>query len=138
MSILGATYIIASVMENVVRRSAEEATARDGEPHADVTGFEDRQAAAVVDAIRATSTAGAKLRASLGVDSNPPREEQDATIERLKVDLETKSVVHLCCEIVERVKVLHRESDSGGWCIQQEGGSNEVWPCPTSRALSKP
>ena len=59
-----------------------------------------------------------------------------ATIERLKVDLETKSVVHLCCEIVERVKVLHRESDSGGWCISQEGGSNEIWPCPTARAMA--
>ncbi|MBK5248109.1 MAG: hypothetical protein JJE50_01545 [Actinomycetales bacterium] len=34
------------------------------------------------------------------------------------------------------VLALHVESKSGGWCSQQEGGHNEVWPCPTMRAIT--
>jgi hypothetical protein len=66
---------------------------------------------------------------------------RDATIERMgkvaadALDLLIKERDEALATI-ERVNVLHQESKSGGWCIQQEGGHNEVWPCPTAVALT--
>ena len=57
---------------------------------------------------------------------------------RERLDWPKTDDVRTLVAALRAVLALHKESQSGGWCEQQEGGgSAEVWPCPTVRAITR-